>query len=189
MRQDPQLARYFTRTIRTIDTGGHLHARSRVNARETGLSRRTAGLIVTMLQPARSGAESGPGSRVRFTPAAQRALTTVSRREGQQAVLVDAEPVPCSRAHPVSTARPAPAADCGGSPTAIASTDPAQALQRELAAQFDGTLSDARIRGYVHDAINDLRGSVSAEALPEMAARLAHHRLSTIENPDDARTA
>jgi hypothetical protein len=151
MRQDPQLARYFTRTIRTIDTGGHLHARSRVNARETGLSRRTAGLIVTMLQPARAGAESGPGSRVTFTPAARRALTTV--------------------------------------PAAIASTDPAQVLQREFAVQFDGTFSDAQIRDYVHDAINDLRGSVSAEALPEMAARLADHRLSTIENPDDARTA
>jgi hypothetical protein len=67
--------------------------------------------------------------------------------------------------------------------------DPGQVVQRELAAQFAETLSAAQIWTYVQDAINDLRGSVSAEALPEMAARLARHRLSTIVKPTQPGTA
>jgi hypothetical protein len=34
------------------------------------------------------------------------------------------------------------------------------------------------VSGYIGQAVTDLRGSVGVEALPEMAARLAHHRLT-----------
>jgi len=47
----------------------------------------------------------------------------------------------------------------------------------ELDEIFGGETSRAMVSGYVYAAISDLRGSVSAEALPEMAARLARHRL------------
>jgi uncharacterized protein (DUF779 family) len=47
-----------------------------------------AGLVVSMLRPAMPRSVSGAVSRVAFTPAARRALTTVSRRDGQQAVLL-----------------------------------------------------------------------------------------------------
>ena len=52
------------------------------------------------------------------------------------------------------------------------------ALVRELAPRFTGKFSSDEVSGYIGRAITDLRGSVSAEALPEMAARLAYHRLT-----------
>ena len=51
------------------------------------------------------------------------------------------------------------------------------ALIRELEPHFAGALSLDQVCSCVRDAVADLRGSVSVEALPEMAARLAHHRL------------
>jgi len=51
------------------------------------------------------------------------------------------------------------------------------ALIRELEARFAGALTGDQVCSCVQQAVADLRGSVCAEALPEMAARLAHHRL------------
>jgi hypothetical protein len=53
-----------------------------------------------------------------------------------------------------------------------------RALIREFEPQFAGELPSTRLRAYIREAVDDLRGSVSPEALPEMAARLAHHRMT-----------
>jgi uncharacterized protein (DUF779 family) len=196
--------------------------------------KKNTGLVLSIVQPAKPRTVSATRCKVAFTPAARRALTTVARRDGPQAILLawpagaaylpradyvphifdvivghvagcpiyvdtrrlamfsdqrvvlDADSAPRSDAHPVLVAQPAPMpADDAAARAAIATVpaDPGRALQRELAAQFAETFSDAQIWTYVQDAINDLRGSVSAEALPEMAARLARHRLSTIVKP------
>jgi len=52
------------------------------------------------------------------------------------------------------------------------------ALVGELAPRFTGEFTSDEVSGCIGRAITDLRGSVSAEALPEMAARLAYHRLT-----------
>jgi len=52
------------------------------------------------------------------------------------------------------------------------------ALVGELAPRFTGEFTSDEVSWYIGKAVTDLRGSVSAEALPEMAARLAHHRLT-----------
>ena len=51
-------------------------------------------------------------------------------------------------------------------------------LTRELIPQFAGVFSGQTISRYVRAAVDDLRGSASAEALPELAARLTRHRLA-----------
>jgi type III restriction/modification enzyme restriction subunit/TOTE conflict system primase-like protein len=51
---------------------------------------------------------------------------------------------------------------------------------RELSRDFAGTLPELVIKACVRDAVAELRGSISAEALPEMAARLAAVRLARI---------
>jgi hypothetical protein len=50
----------------------------------------------------------------------------------------------------------------------------------ELYGEFRGVLSDDTIRGCVREAMTDLRGSISREALPEMAVRLARVRLAAL---------
>src|SRR4051812_22585752 len=50
-------------------------------------------------------------------------------------------------------------------------------LSRELDRDFAGLVSAPVITACVADAIRDLRGSISGEALPEMAVRLARVRL------------
>jgi uncharacterized protein (DUF779 family) len=65
----------------------------------------------------------------------------------------------------VTTAGPAPTQLCHN-------------LLEELSAEFTPVFSPPQIASQVRHAIEDLRGSVSTEALPEMAARLAHQRLS-----------
>ena len=50
-------------------------------------------------------------------------------------------------------------------------------LTRELEPQYRGQVGAAVIAGFVDVALKDLRGSVAAEALPEMAARLAKVRI------------
>lgn len=62
-----------------------------------------------------------------------------------------------------------------GSPTAA--PDVGATVLAELAARFSAVCPPAQIEALVRTAIEDLRGSVSAEALPEMAVRLARHRL------------
>ena len=57
------------------------------------------------------------------------------------------------------------------------------ALHRE----FHGLLPDELIRGYVREAMTDLRGSINREALPEMAARLARARLAALARSRAAR--
>jgi hypothetical protein len=58
---------------------------------------------------------------------------------------------------------------------------------RELEPQFAATLSNEAVSACLRQAVNDLRGSVHAESLPEMAARLAHYRLrSAVEGIDNA---
>jgi len=51
------------------------------------------------------------------------------------------------------------------------------ALVRELEPHFAGALSLDQVSACVQQSVADLRGSVCVEALPEMAARLARHRL------------
>ncbi len=53
-------------------------------------------------------------------------------------------------------------------------------IANELAHQFAGVLSATVIAGGVAAAIRDLRGSISGEALPEMASRLARVRLAEV---------
>ena len=51
-------------------------------------------------------------------------------------------------------------------------------LTRELTAHYAGVFTEQTISTYVRSAVDDLRGSANAEALPELASRLAHHRLT-----------
>jgi hypothetical protein len=53
-------------------------------------------------------------------------------------------------------------------------------ISAELYGEFRGLLSDEAIRGCVREAMNDLCGSISREALPEMAVRLARVRLAAL---------
>ena len=53
-------------------------------------------------------------------------------------------------------------------------------ISAELCGEFRGLLSDEAIRGCVREAMTDLRGSISREALPEMAVRLARVRLAAL---------
>ena len=53
-------------------------------------------------------------------------------------------------------------------------------ISAELYGEFGGVLSDDVIRGGVRDAMTDLRRSISREALPEMAVRLARVRLAAL---------
>jgi hypothetical protein len=53
-------------------------------------------------------------------------------------------------------------------------------ISAELYGEFHGLLPDDAIRGCVHKAMTDLRGSISREALPEMAVRLARVRLTAL---------
>ena len=53
-------------------------------------------------------------------------------------------------------------------------------LTRELTAQYAGVFTEQTISTYVRSAVDDLRGSANAEALPELASRLAHHRLTAV---------
>ena len=54
-------------------------------------------------------------------------------------------------------------------------------LVSELAARFAGTYAYTVLWTHVRKAIGDLHGSVTADALPEMAARLTSHRLAWVE--------
>jgi hypothetical protein len=61
-------------------------------------------------------------------------------------------------------------------------------ISAELYGEFRGLLSDEAIRGGVREAMTDLCGSISREALPEMAVRLARARLArrlSHEQPDN----
>jgi hypothetical protein len=49
---------------------------------------------------------------------------------------------------------------------------------RELGPVFSPQFGEVFVVGQVRKAINELRGSVCAESLPEMVARLACHRLT-----------
>jgi len=62
-------------------------------------------------------------------------------------------------------------------------------VSRELDRQFAGLLSTTVITGCVASAIRDLRGSISGEALPEMAARLARVRLAALVDERAARAS
>jgi len=55
----------------------------------------------------------------------------------------------------------------------------------ELVVEFAPTFAGSEIMTCVRQAIGDLSGSISLEALPELAARLAHHRLAAaiLEGP------
>lgn len=62
-------------------------------------------------------------------------------------------------------------------------------VRRELDRQFAGLLSTTVITGCVASAIRDLRGSISGEALPEMAVRLARVRLAALVDERAARAS
>jgi hypothetical protein len=53
-------------------------------------------------------------------------------------------------------------------------------VSTELYGEFRGRISDDVIRGCVRAAMTDLHGSISCEALPEMAVRLARVRLAAL---------
>ena len=53
-------------------------------------------------------------------------------------------------------------------------------LTLELAPQYAGVITEQTVSTYVRTAVDDLRGSANAEALPELASRLAHHRLAAV---------
>ncbi|MEP7178964.1 MAG: hypothetical protein ABI775_07745 [Pseudonocardiales bacterium] len=53
-------------------------------------------------------------------------------------------------------------------------------LVDELHPRFAQSLGHDVVVAFANAAVRDLRGSVKLEALPEMAARLAHHRLTVI---------
>ena len=54
----------------------------------------------------------------------------------------------------------------------------AMRLVDELADRFRGRASESMIWALVREAVADLKGSVDAEALPEMASRLVSERLA-----------
>lgn len=93
-------------------------------------------------------------------------------------------PHPPLRAHVVQPSR---------ARTAVAKIAPQSGLVhklvRELTPTFAAAFSESLIATYVRKAVSDLRGSVTADSLPEMAARLAHHRLSVIVMPQPDGTA
>ena len=68
----------------------------------------------------------------------------------------------------------------GGMPRA------ASAITRELLPYFDGLLPARLVQDYVSQAVTDLTGSISVEALPEMAIRLAGFRLDNLLDFDQA---
>lgn len=51
-------------------------------------------------------------------------------------------------------------------------------LARELDDRLQGAHPAAAVRAAVSGAMRDLRGSIGIDALPEMAFRLAHYRLT-----------
>ena len=59
------------------------------------------------------------------------------------------------------------------SPDAVIST-----IVAELQTEYAGVISQQAIARCVRRSVHDLRGSISLEALPEMASRLAHVRLA-----------
>lgn len=62
--------------------------------------------------------------------------------------------------------------------------DAAWAIFQELRPHFDGLLPAGLVHDYVNQAVKDLHGSISIEALPEMAIRLAAVRLRQRHRPD-----
>ncbi len=93
----------------------------------------------------------------------------------------DADTYTPSRPHPPLRARDISSKQLGSSETHTR-FDPLQArvgqeLMRELVPQYIGVFGEQTIATYVREAVDDLRGSARAEALPELAARLAHQRL------------
>jgi hypothetical protein len=63
-------------------------------------------------------------------------------------------------------------------------------ILQELLVEFADHLDEPVIRSYLACAITDLHGSISGEALPEMAVRLARVRLTACTTdarpPDDS---
>ena len=55
-------------------------------------------------------------------------------------------------------------------------------LERELSSWTGGAATEAEIQHVLRQALRDLKGSVSRESLPEMAARLAAARLDAAEH-------
>ena len=67
---------------------------------------------------------------------------------------------------------------------AIHTSEATEAVFHELHPQFEGQLPASVVRDYVAQAVADLQGSISREALPEMAIRLAAVRLERHLRPD-----
>ncbi len=104
------------------------------------------------------------------------------------AVLDLAEPMRWPRAAAAATALRPARRQCSSSATGwgrdavtlARSRQVRSEISAELYGEFRGLLSDEAIRGYVREAMTDLRGSISCEALPEMAVRLARVRLAAL---------
>jgi hypothetical protein len=62
----------------------------------------------------------------------------------------------------------------------VAQIDATRVLIGEFVPRLGGILGPTMVAAFVRRAVSDLRGSVSVEALPEMAARLAQHRLVAV---------
>jgi hypothetical protein len=61
--------------------------------------------------------------------------------------------------------------------------DMTRGLAAELIARVPGAVGARQVHEQVRAALADLRGSVSPESLPEMAVRLACHRITQIDDP------
>lgn len=56
-------------------------------------------------------------------------------------------------------------------------SDLVETILRELITIYRVQISPARLRPHVQEAVTDLRGSINAESIPEMACRLVLARL------------
>lgn len=80
----------------------------------------------------------------------------------------------------VGTAAPGGSPGRSGTLTDMRQTDTERHLSRleaELSARTAGLVTGAEIQRVLQQALHDLKGSVSRDSLPEMAARLAAARL------------
>jgi len=62
----------------------------------------------------------------------------------------------------------------------LISEDDVRQLVNLLVKEFGSAVDRTVIASYVSESVRDLRGSICPEALPEMACRLAGHRLGEL---------
>jgi hypothetical protein len=109
-----------------------------------------------------------------------------------QRLVVDAAPPTATRPHPPLRARAVPTSSgpAGQQPPGgpdsgdVVAELVADDVVDDLAADFAGLHPPQVVEAAVDGAISELRGSVSPEAMPEMATRLVRHRLAVNAPPE-----